>query len=408
MLLRLYSLLAAVLIAWSSGACTVLTSETAADLRADGRAPRGVNYMLPKGLVDISLWVSREGLFELTVGPPKYVPDPRHRYFLRYRPHPSYDDEITVKMSDSGLPFLKSVSSITTDKTGEVLVSLAKAAGALSPRFQGGRLSPRLLGQFTVDPTDPRDMAQASEVLDGEMRRYIRKALRGECAARDAEDRQACVGFALLEARAKREPLVQLSANFTQQARFQKPADCTIGVCYRPKEPVLLNFTVGGVNETRIVEVPNAAEPIALDIKRAFLVKRVHELTFDDDGFLIGVTISKESELLAAAKLPVQIASAVAEGLQLRIDITQKTIENDKAEAELIRSRAKLREQQEKARFQSGREGKEEKTVKSYTLEPGGDAEEEEPPPAKPAAGAPGKGAVDDTLLDQAKRRQKR
>lgn len=394
MLASVRGLCAVVLASLACGGCTVLTSDTIAELSTSGRAPSGVHYALPRALVDVELRVGDRGsLFELAISDPKYVADHKHRYFLRYRPHPSYEDEIRVEMVGDGRPFLKSVSATTIDKTKDIIVSLAKAAG-YAGGFQSHGEGERLLGQVTIDPSDPRDLARAGEILDTEMRRYLRQHV-SECT-RLREDSRRCTELQRILGSARAEPLVMLSASHAQQPRFGKPADCSIGICYRPKEPFLVSFSIAGVSSTKILEIPNAAAPIAIDIRRAFLVQKIHELEFDNDGFLTRVKIDKESELLAAAQLPLQVASAVAEGLQLRIDVTQRQTQNAKTEADLIRERGKLQSLQG---FQAAT-GKEQDTARTYELKPLTPTENRPPPKKQSGGGGP---KVDPDLTEQSR-----
>ncbi len=75
-------------------------------------------------------------------------------------------------------------------------------------------------------------------------------------------------------------------------------------------------------------------------------MQKIQTIAFDTDGFLSKVTISKNSELLAAAQIPIAVVDAVAEGLQLRINYTQENTKIANQEAELLRKRADLRDKQ--------------------------------------------------------------
>lgn len=123
---------------------------------------------------------------------------------------------------------------------------------------------------------------------------------------------------------------------------------CEDGICYRPKEPYKIEWAIvtdgqrNGVN-TRVVELPNRAALIALDIRRAFFVKKVHEIEFDESGFLTKLRVEKPSELLAVSQLPLSVIDAIAAGLTLRVDFlnTQKNLAQK--EAELIKAQASVR-----------------------------------------------------------------
>lgn len=136
-------------------------------------------------------------------------------------------------------------------------------------------------------------------------------------------------------------------SSLKQQA--SAPADCASGLCYRPKEPYKIVYSVGdkstfGGSDTVIVELPNKSPLVAVDISRAFFVNKVHNLAFDDDGFLTAVEINKPSELLAVSKLPLEVIGAVAEGLKARVELTNTQRDLAKREASLLQARGQLRD----------------------------------------------------------------
>jgi hypothetical protein len=92
--------------------------------------------------------------------------------------------------------------------------------------------------------------------------------------------------------------------------------------------------------------LPNRAELIGIDITRAFLVQKVQEIQFDDSGFLSNVKINKQSELLAASKLPLAVIDAVASGLALRVETIQSQRDLALKQAKLLEAQAKLEETQ--------------------------------------------------------------
>jgi len=102
--------------------CAVLSSETLEQLNKDDRAPRGTYYALPKGIVTATLQVNQQDVaFTLTVDGPAYVPDLAHAYYLGYKAHPSYKDDIRITTTKEGL--LTRVASSTTDQTPSRLAS---------------------------------------------------------------------------------------------------------------------------------------------------------------------------------------------------------------------------------------------------------------------------------------------
>ncbi len=339
--------------------CTVLGSDSPLDLQRDDRPANGVYYTLPKGIVNLTLLGNDAGQFDLQVSDPVFGPDSAHRYFLRYKPHPSYDDDIVISMNDSGRPFLKSIRSKATDKTKDVFVDLAKAAG-FGGGFQAFAVeNARLLAQVPFDPTDPSSVSATRDQIGDAMYRFA-KEQRRQCtrtppAANDGDGKAACYNFAHLLAKhdahrlgkTNGEPLFSLSVAAPPKLPAGPAPDCSVGICYRAKVPYLIDYSVAGVTDTKVVELPNGGDPVVIDISRAFLVKRFQEFDFDDDGFLTRVKVEKDSELLAAAKLPTDVLAAFSEGLQLRIKFTEQNKERANTQAELIKKRAKLRKDQQ-------------------------------------------------------------
>jgi hypothetical protein len=157
-------------------------------------------------------------------------------------------------------------------------------------------------------------------------------------------------------------PPAQVTATSKRSPAPSAP-DCSAGICYKPREPYRIAYGL----KTRIrhpdktwrrpdlvqrtsqlihVDLPNRAELIGIDITRAFLVQKVQEIQFDDSGFLSNVKINKQSELLAASKLPLAVIDAVASGLALRVETIQSQRDLALKQAKLLEAQAKLEETQ--------------------------------------------------------------
>jgi hypothetical protein len=117
--------------------------------------------------------------------------------------------------------------------------------------------------------------------------------------------------------------------------------DCTIGICYRPTSPVKVNYSIGGGDHTLLVDLPNREEIVSVDVRRAFSIKKVQTMNFDR-GVLTKLHIDKESELLAVSKLPVEVLSAVADGLKIRVSVTTEEKNLLQREADLLKAEAAL------------------------------------------------------------------
>jgi hypothetical protein len=332
-------------------ACTVLTSELPAQLAAEGRKPAGVYYALPKGIVPVKLTVDRTSArYFVVVGDPIYIPDPNHRYFMRYRALPNYADNISIAVNERGLP--QEITATTMDKTTQIILNLAKFFGAVTTQA-GSPSSAADLVTLNIDPTSEREVARTAYLLDGKMREHAAKAS-SDCkealkSMSDSDPKRpdmqvTCDSFASVAAGDGGHVSIKVRA--PQHIVAGKSSDCTVGLCYRIKEPYVVTFGIGPYQHATIVELPNRAVPIELDITRAFLVTKIQDIKFDGDGFLSDVSVEKPSELLEAAKLPVAVVTAVADGLTLKADLiteqknlAQAQLDRIKADADLLKQR---------------------------------------------------------------------
>ncbi len=378
---RMVPLLAAALTATALVGCTVLSSELPATLDLDGRAPEGVHYYLPKFVVDLTLSVDSErASFSVSAGTPNAIADKAHRYYLNYLPLPQYDDKITVALSPKQ-GFLKTVTANTTDRTSDIIKNLAKAVGAFggleSAEFRANEVQ---LTSVTVDPADSGQLARAVELMNTDARRYA-KAQRTKACGLHGEDKEAgfildvkqrarcetyksllrehayvAVAFAPLHGLASRchaahfhhEPRGHHGTDHRRHVRAADPikrADCTSGVCYRPALPYELCMTAGRSVARQVMMVPNASRVVEIDINRAFLVNKTQQISFDDNGMLESMQITKASELLALSALPLEVINALAEGMQLRVNIIDQQMTNSGASKDLIEARAGLEKQ---------------------------------------------------------------
>jgi hypothetical protein len=137
--------------------------------------------------------------------------------------------------------------------------------------------------------------------------------------------------------------------------RRRRPAvarDCRQGLCYRPKETFRIEYSLDGGFDAVNIDLPNAADVVVIDIRRAFLVQKVQNMTFSE-GYLTQLHIKKGSELAALAAIPANVLNAVGEGLALNVNITtaQKNIVAE--EVSLLKARKTLRDAMPKSGLES-------------------------------------------------------
>lgn len=351
MLLRLVSCLSLVAVLLG---CSIAGSELPGQLDERSRA-EGVLYSLPRGIVTVRLAVHEQSArFFMRIDDPEFIADPGHRYLLQHKPRPNFADILTIKVNRK--TFLTSVDSTSIDKTRDIILNVVKAArGGTSPVPESDieARSILTLAELTIDPTIKAEMALAVATLN-------------ERVVSFAQSRAQSCGMAAIEPGSPEEFVCQEYERLARHSRkglkliniwverptppltLSKPADCTIGVCYRVASPYRISYSfVGGSIVQKLIELPNENPPIEIDLRRAFLVKKVKRITFDD-GNLAEVHVDKPSELLELSKLPLEITKAVleapAEALRLRIAMTNEQKNLAASELALIEQRRQLRD----------------------------------------------------------------
>lgn len=320
-------------------ACTVLSSALPEQLAADHVAPTGVFYALPKGLVAVTLSVSVDkGLYFLDIGEPEYSADPQQRYLFQYRPLPNYHDVVTFEVNDRGL--LSKAFATTTDETPTIIVNLAKSlTSILGYEVATAPTQAPLLTKLMVDFGRETDVARAKSWLNSSMRTHARKV--ADACRKDQENSAPCDAFARIAAGGGG---VVLSVIPPPPMAAGAPANCSVGLCYRPKEPYVVSFGVGVTRHVKIIELPNRATPVEIDITRAFFVSKIHEISFDGDGFLNNVRIEKPSELVEVSKLPLSVIDAMGNALSVRISVVTQQTNIARKKAALLESQATLQQ----------------------------------------------------------------
>lgn len=370
-------------------------SELPEVLEQNGRAPGGVHYYLPRTVLDLTLSVDPQAAtYRVTASNSRAIADSRHRYYLRYRPLPQYEDKITISVGSSG--FLKQVVADTTDRTPDAIIELARAVGAFGAGFEAATVQANeaQLVKLTVDPTDDTDLANATAKFNEAASRYAKAAAGSVCPPKPEkpEDPPKVLLQVVKQAQCKEYTAIHdaianekkefiavrsqpLAGSYdetghhhrnrqTQAAKRgersghptarhaaeplppARRADCSVGICYRPPIPVEMMIKVGRNAQRDIIMSPNKADLVEIDIHRAFFVNKVQTIDFDEtDGTLKSIATKKGSELLALSNLPVQVLSAVADGLTIRVKLIQDKVKDLKAEQELISARNELQKQ---------------------------------------------------------------
>ncbi len=312
-------------------ACAVVSSEVLAPGSTAGNQRGAVTYALPTGLADITLFVKNDAAEYRLFVSELYVADPNKRFVMDYKPLPNYQDDITIKVRSNLL--LESIRTDTEDKTGEIIVALAKAAREL--RFQSAPVGDdfKKVANIKIDPTEPAQVARAAAFLSSKVRTSSQARYAASCTDAAARKTRLCRTYARYGSAGSPdivELVVEPPAALDAQA---VAADCSVGLCYRVKEPYIVKHTIDGVRQATIVQLPNKSPLIELDVSRAFFVKKVQTINFDSNGFLTSASFDKKSELKAIASLPLQVVTAISSTLPIRYTIQER--QNSLAEAQL-------------------------------------------------------------------------
>jgi hypothetical protein len=322
------------------GACSVLSSDALDHVEGTGEERAGVYYALPMGLIDVRLSAKQETAeFDIAFDDVKFVADPAQRYLMRYRPLPNYEDDVEIEVSDKA--FLSKVWATTEDKTDEIIVEIARIFKGFGA-FQVGEAPAGFitLATITVDPSEPARLHAAANFLNERARAYVKKAVAACAGAKTS----GCERFSRLNSRKSR--LIDLDVVPPEPIAETPVPDCSAGICYRVKEPYILEYSTDGVRRAKIVYLPNKAPLVEIDITRALFVSKIQKLQFDANGFLKQAYVEKNSELLAVSELPLNIINAISSTMPFRLKLQQKQIDLAEARAAEIDAKRKLAEQE--------------------------------------------------------------
>jgi hypothetical protein len=329
---RTLMFVAVVVVCATSVGCGSIVGSVGGKLPASG----GLVYSLPKAVLDVKLTDS-DGDLVLTIGEPEYIADERYTYLLQYRPNAFASDtaELTV---DAKTNLLQTVNSTAEDKTGQIIVELAKAAAKAAMLAQ---LAPEKGGivifERKIDPADDNAVAalvrDMNAVAEGHATRMHNKnncsntkqAGTNQASAKQADTEKAdtCASYATL----KQGPNISFIVRKPTPLDVE-PADCSVGVCYRAPAPYGIEFVFNGQYAYgTIVNLPNDRPAIVLPFQRSAFVQRVNNADFEN-GMLKKTHIEKPSEALEVAKLPETVIDAIFTSIsnliQLKIGISDK------------------------------------------------------------------------------------
>lgn len=273
----------------------------------------GLDYFLPKGIVDLTIKsnsaTDKDGKptgalkVSLSIDGVRYVPDPLFHYSVSLNHSTFFDDDISVAVDDKSL--LKSVNSITSDRTGDVIQKLAEAPTQILKANLFVDKNPVVTKfdiKFSLDPDSAADRARLNDYLSN----------------LDPK----------IQFRAR--PLVSIPSS-----RSLTHPDCGIHICFRTAMPYAFElFTTKGSDLTvvarQIAVLPNPHVVGQIPITRAPFVKKEFKLDFTN-GMLTSVHLTNPSEALAFVQIPISVAKAIVSipSAMFQFKTTQITADNN-------------------------------------------------------------------------------
>ena len=339
----------------------VSTIGSSYDTKGSATGPiSGVPYSLPKVMLEVALVRDADGI-SVEISEPIYVGDPKATYVLKYMRRGSSKDTFNVSV-DPRSTLLVSVGGEAEDQTAQAIVAIAQAVGGVvKPEAAVTSPSRQVFYQSTFDPA--RDTGRVNTDLAAALEQEVKAAITGDCVtANRAADRAAgAVGHKSKTAGAP-EVIPETNAScrlsdkwpagvFSISVDYKAfayeggvvAAPCTEGICTRMVHPAILSVRAGEREiSSQIFSMPNDSAAVAVPLSRATFVKSTHAITLSN-GLVATTQTTKDSEVLAAAKIPFDILKAVfaapAELVQLKVNLTntEKTLllaEKEKLEAE--------------------------------------------------------------------------
>jgi hypothetical protein len=252
---------------------------------------------------------------------PTEIADRDRAYSLQYDPSMRSNDRVCLGVDNKGL--LASVEGAADDKTGDIVVAIAKLAGRLmGPGAFAAAANSSITDAETgklrdfsleIDPLNPKHWEQVNSFLD---QHYGKAGKRYSFGIQGVKD---------------------LMPDGTNAGRCPPNS-----VCYRTRVPVrfVLTDDQGRVNSSYYKEVVSQRVTGRVDVSRALMVEKITKLSFTN-GVLSGVNIRKPSEGLAVAKLPLTVIDAITtSALAAPGDFLAKATGNTKAYSDSLKQAA--------------------------------------------------------------------
>ena len=280
-------------------------------------------------------------------------PDPTAHFQASTKHWPWRDDEFTIMANEKGL--LSSTKLISTDRTADILVEIAKtiSAVAMPVPTKVMALMPKeepkcpptpesFVYENIFDPTIAQDVDKINDHLESlaqiNSKGIFRVAVMGDNLSREVKSKESDKLY---------QPEFTLESNKDFALR---------GLLYRRLLPYVISVSMENSGEyipiqSSLVMLPNKGPVSLLPYSAGPFVRTVYDVKFND-GILTQWDQNKPSEILAAVRIPIELLKAIISGpaeiIKLRFDLSnenKKLLDAQKAEIEAAKALQDLRDQ---------------------------------------------------------------
>lgn len=294
------------------------------DMTVAGTDSQGIVYALPTTWLEMSAEIvgreaAKGGPYQQIEIVEKVLPDASHVYSLDHAASAFASDEIVIEVGADQL--LDKVHTKTTDKTGDIIVSLVKAAASIAtfsipkpaPGFQMGgddpcKAPPEGEWTYIFDPYTPETWPDW---------------LNPGCLS-----------------------MTPVATNAGVYGASKPAEDCSKGICHRAPVPTRVEFDFGGDRRREVLAgLLNKAPILSLDVDRTMFIEKKVDVDFDK-GVIDKIAINRPSPALAAASLPLDVVkallSAPAEIFKLKVSYSNEAANDAKAQKAMLENQEAL------------------------------------------------------------------
>ncbi|MCF6329694.1 MAG: hypothetical protein L3J02_07840 [Henriciella sp.] len=300
---------------------------------AKPRQAAGIHYSLPKAVFRVELVAAGSEMY-LALSEPIYIGDPGATYTMSASSGMLANQNYFIGV-EPGTRLLSFVRSESEGQAGNILAAIGEAVGgggalrSETSEYSIYSVQEHVLYSRIVDPFQSSG-CQFGQVCDfGSITHELRLASMAHFQCGTADPDAICgalesnPNFFQIQLNPLFEPLP------TQPARKRRretsaTTPCRDSICYRAPLPYAITVRATGyADETNIVLLPNRSPAIPLNIP-AGVFANAHAKIALIDGMPVELSVTRENELLAVAKTPLQVInslfSSFSQVAQLRIN----------------------------------------------------------------------------------------